>query len=145
MDHVVKVQREITAATPIRSRNGLRIATAIVCVTLIGFCVFSWVARPEFIWGPGAQPMPPAQQEASLRFGMFVLSQRIEADRAARGAYPASLGAFGARAAGVRYRVLSDSAFELRAAANGRPVILRSNESMDVFLGNSPMLIKARP
>ena len=38
---------------------------------------------------------------------------------------------------GVRYRLLSDSMFELRAAVNGGDVVLRSNESRQAFLGNS--------
>src|SRR5438067_9786110 len=52
MDHAVKMQREITAPSD-RHRGRTRIVWAtVVCVPLLALAVYSWVAHPEFIWGP---------------------------------------------------------------------------------------------
>lgn len=145
MDHAVRVQKEITAPTSVNTGNARRITLAAVCAGLMAFSVYSWVARPEFIWGRAAQPLPPPRQNANVRFALYLLSQRIEFYRAAQGAYPASLGVIGEALPGVTFHVVSDSIFELRAMQDGKPIVFRSDESVDVFLGNSPLLIQAPP
>jgi hypothetical protein len=140
MDHAVRVQREITAPRPIRGRLAGRIGALLVCVPLLGFSAYSYVVRPEFIWGQALETSP-VQRDAGLRFGMYLLAQRIESYRAQTGHYPESLEAVDGAPDGMRYRLISESAFELRSD-NDSAVVLRSTEPVDAFLGNSPQVIQ---
>ena len=92
MDHAVRVKREISEAKPLHRRRG--VIALLLCIPLLGFSIYSFVARPEFIWGAPAR-LPQEQAEANARVAMFLLAQRIEALRAARGDYPESLAEIG--------------------------------------------------
>lgn len=141
MDHAVKVHKETTG--PVGRKKGKKaLVVSLLCVPMLAFCVYSWIARPEFIWGPGAKPIPPARQEANVRFSMFLLAQRIEAYRHSVGNYPLSLGEVGDSLEGVVYTRV-DSVYELRAVDNGKPIVYRPDRSIDEFLGSSPLIIQA--
>jgi len=141
MDHAVRVQREISGAKVLETSRAGLIAACLVCVPLLGLCVYSYVARPEFIWGRGTTPAP-VTRDAGLRFGMYLLAQRVESFRGRAGRYPESLEAIGDALEGVSYARISDSVFELRATQNGQAIVFRSSEPVDAFLGNSPELIQ---
>src|SRR6185295_7703968 len=68
MQHAVREQREITDPKPLDRRRSRRIVVAIVCVALLALSAYSWLARPEFIWGPSARSVPVERRDASLRF-----------------------------------------------------------------------------
>lgn len=140
MDHAARVQREVTAATPLRRSRTPRILAVIVAGILIGFSAYSLIARPAFIWGEPTF-VDPARNDASMRLGIYLLAQRLEAFRAEAGEYPASLGDIGEAVEGVLYALLSDSVFELRSAADPT-LVLRSDASAESFLGNSIRLIQ---
>ncbi|MEX2153025.1 MAG: hypothetical protein WD825_06765 [Gemmatimonadaceae bacterium] len=142
MEHAVKVQKEITAPNKRKATNGRAVGASLICIPALAFCVYSYVARPAFIWGPGPQPLPPAQQEAGMRFSMFLLAQRVEGYRHAQGVYPQSLDVIGEQLEGVRYALLSDSLYELRTTEGGKQIVFRSNESVDAFLGNTTAIIQ---
>lgn len=144
MDHAVRVQREITQPKPLRKRRGRQIAANLLCVPLLAFCAYSWFARPEFIWGPRPRTATPAEAEATGRFELYLLAQRIENQRAALGGYPADLAVVGDVPAGVTYRLLADTAFELRATANGRELVFRSTENADDFLTSAIPVLRGR-
>lgn len=140
MDHAVKVHREVTAPSVIGSRRRrLKWEVAIFSV-LAAFSAYSWLMRPEFLWGPRFE-QPPLVQDADARLAMVLLSQRLEARRAADGRYPVTLDAIGEQGGGIQYRLLSDTVFELRATVNGRVLMLRSTDNTDSFLGNSMAVI----
>ncbi len=141
MDHAVRVQKETSGATPIRGSRAPLIGAMTLCVPLIAFCVYSYVARPEYIWGPPTAPSP-VQQEAGLRFGMYLLAQRVESYRAQHGRYPESLAALGDGLEGVSYALVSDSVFELRAMVDEKAIVLRSDAAVDAFLGKTPEFIQ---
>jgi hypothetical protein len=145
MNHAVRVQREITDPRQLGPSRAKLIWAVILCVPLLGLSVYSWVARPEFIWGPSRQSVAPQRLDADLRFTMFLLAQRVKSHRVASGSYPVSLAAIGGAPAGISLRVLSDSLFELQAMLNGKPVILRSNEPASAFLGTSLKVIAGNP
>lgn len=142
MEHAVKVHKETSSAPrPIKSGGGRSVALALACIPMLAFALYAWIARPEFLWGPGVKPLPAAQEEAGLRFSMFLLAQRIEAYRERSGRYPSSLAEVEDSVPDVRY-VPMDSIFELRTGLEGRPIVLRSDRSMDDFLGTSTLIIQ---
>jgi len=141
MDHVVEVQKEITAPRKLRPSRGRLVAAAIVCVPLLAICIYSWIARPELIWGPRAGSVPAARQDANLRFGMFLLAQRVKSYRKKEGAFPSSIAAVGSRLPGVTYALVSDSVFELRAMEQGKRIVYRSDEPGSRFLNGAAKVI----
>jgi hypothetical protein len=141
MDHAVRVHRDLIEGRPWTKSRARSIWTGVLCIPLIALSIYSWVARPEFIWGPSSRSVAPQRRDANLRFAMFLLAQRVESFRKAGGSFPASLAAMGETMPGVSLRVLSDSIFELRATENGGSVVYRSNESPSVFLGDAPKFI----
>ena len=144
MDHAVRVQREISEAKPLGASRRVLLA-AVLCVPLLAFSAYSILARPEFIWGPPLA-LPMEQREAGVRVGMFLLAQRIEAVRAARGDYPQSLAEIGEASSGMEYRVFGDTLFELRLRPDSASeIVFRSNENSARFLGDSPLKIQGRP
>ena len=114
----------------------------VICVPVLLFCVYSVVARPEFLWGPKSGPLPAVQQDANVRFAMFLLAQRIERYRRAQGQLPASLDAVGDSVPGVTYSTVNDRVFELRANEGGKELVYRSDQSTSAFLGNSLNVIQ---
>lgn len=142
MEHAVKVHKETNAPPrPVKTGGGRTIGLALLCIPMLAFAAYAWIARPEFLWGPGVRPLAPAQEEAGIRFSMFLLAQRIQAFYEKNGRYPSSLSEVEDSVANVRY-VSMDSVFELRAGLNGKPIILRSDRSMDDFLGQSTLVIQ---
>jgi hypothetical protein len=137
MDHAVKVHKESATAPRTGGGGGRAVLAAAFCVPVLAFCVYSWVARPEFLWGPKAGPLPPVQQDANTRFAMFLLAQRIRSYRAAQGHYPASLEELGETVPGVVYSLGTDGVFQLTASENGKRISYRSDQPANVFLGNS--------
>jgi hypothetical protein len=141
MDHAVRVKKETSG--PMRPHGAAARSKwpIFLLIPMIALAVYSWVAKPEFIWGPGVQPLPPARQEANARVAMFLLAQRIEAFRAKEGEYPTSLRAIGDSLAGVTYARV-DSVYELRAVEAGKPIVYRPDRPANAFLGNSSQLIQ---
>lgn len=142
MEHAVKVHKETHAPPkPVKTGGGRTIALLAVCIPMLAFAAYTWIARPEFLWGPGVRPLPPVQEEAGIRFSMFLLAQRIQAFYDNTGRYPTSLSEIEDSVPNVRY-VPMDSVFELRTGLKGKPIVLRSDRSMDDFLGTSTLVIQ---
>ena len=141
MDHVVEVQKEITAPRELRPSRARLIGATIICVPLLTLCVYSWIARPEFIWGPKARSVAVVRRDANLRFAMFLLGQRVKSYRKTEGAYPASIAALGSQLPGVTYALVSNSIFELRAIERGKRIVYRSDEPTSRFLDGAAKIV----
>jgi hypothetical protein len=142
MDHAVRVHKEITKPTARKKSNARLITLGVMCTALVGLSAYSWLARPAFIWGTPAAPLPTIEQEAGLRMTMYFAAQRVEAYRKSAGTLPSSLTAIGEGIPGVTYAIVGDGVFEMRGTANGKSVVLRSDQSPDEFLGNSGNVIQ---
>lgn len=143
MDHVVE---SATMPGPERRSRARRVTVAALSLLLLGASVYSWLARPEHIWGPTGRAESPVIDRASARLAMFVIAQRVEAVRGQTGHYPLSLGDIGEPGYGVRYDLLGDTGFVLRADASGEAIEYRSTQPLEEFLGRSADLIsRARP
>jgi len=145
LTHAVEVEKESRkhSGPPGSSGTG-RMITMILGVPALAFCVYSFVARPEFIWGPNPSSVTAERRDANLRFTMFLLSQRIRTQGRSLGKLPATLTDVGESPPGITYSVVSDTVFELRATEGGQAVVLRSNEPPRQFLGDAQKYILGR-
>lgn len=134
MDHAVQVQREITAPKTMRDSRLTLVLLSLVLALTVAMAGYTWIARPAFIWG-SAPRIPAARAEAGERVAMFLLAQRLDAHRQADGIYPRSLAQIGETATDIAYTLVADTIFELRSRT--QPLVLRSTQPRDVFLGNS--------
>jgi hypothetical protein len=142
LHHVVDVATH--PSLPIRQLGKRNAVILLLCGLLLAASAYSWVARPEHIWGP-TQSASPVVERASARLTIFILAQRLESQRAAAGHYPTTLEALGEQINGVSYSVIGDSLFELRATGVDSGLVFRSNESAEAFLGRSVDLINRQP
>jgi hypothetical protein len=141
MEHVVEVQREITAPKRLRRSRARLILASVICVPLLAASAYSWIARPGVIWGSSARSVSPQRREANVRFAMFLLARRIQSYRNIEGALPSSLAAVGSHTPGLSYAVVSDSVFELRAIERDTAIVFRSDARVSDFLGSAPKII----
>ena len=118
-------------------------AMLVIGLPLLAFSIYSWVARPAFIWGT-APPIPVAQQQANMRMTLYVIGMRLNKYRAAQGFFPASLEALGEQASGITYELDSDSVFVLRAVVAREPLVYRSDMNAREFLGNAQEILSNR-
>jgi hypothetical protein len=145
MEHAVRETRAVATAKPMTSYRSRPIVLAAIAVPAVLLCAYVFVAKPDFIYGPDPVTIPAARREAYTRFAMFLLAQRLSGYRATEKRFPESLEAVGERWEGITYKVLSDSVFELRALGDsGKAMVLRSDQRVDPFLGNSVSMIKRR-
>jgi hypothetical protein len=136
MDYVIKVSKPTPLVLP-RPRVWIPMLT----FAAFFFTLYSYAAKPEWIWGPQVDPAAiEATHDADMRFAMFLLAQRIMDYRREFGTVPASLADVGDKLEGVKYVPLTDTSFSLRYEAP-IPIILYSTESMDAFLRNAVQVV----
>lgn len=103
------------------------------------------VLQPAWLTGPKAlPPESPAIVEASVRLSMLREQQRVVDFVKRTGRLPATLAEAGVSVAGLGYEALSQQEFRLFAQAGDSLLVLRSSDSMTLFLGNSLREIKNR-
>lgn len=130
--------------TPAEARTGRRrtrernpAQTVMMLLAAWAFIAWAWMARPAFLFGPGAPPPPPPEvAEASLRFAMFLEYRRVKAFEVARGRLPTSLGETGPVEADVSYRRVPGG-FVISGARGPIALTLTSRMNADSFLGQS--------
>lgn len=103
------------------------------------------VLQPPWLTGPRAlPPESPAIVEASVRLSMLREQQRVVDFLKRNGRLPATLSEAGVAVPGLGYEALPQQEFRLFAQAGDSLVVLRSSDSMTLFLGNSLKEIKNR-
>ena len=138
MDHVVETSR---APTPARTSRIRPIFTIVLCAALLGASAYSWIARPERIWGPSGRAPTPVIDRANARVTLAIVAQRLEAARARAGHYPLSLAEVGEGGSGIGYELLGDTGFVITARSAGDTIVFRSHQDPSEFLGKSVELI----
>jgi hypothetical protein len=138
MDYVVKSAK----ATPLVLPRP-RLWIPLTALFFFGFALYSYAARPEWIWGP--QPDPNAElatHDPDMRVAIFLLAQKILAYRDSTGAVPTSLAQIGEKVDGVGYVPLTDTSFSLRYEAE-HPIIYYSTGSANEFLRNALDVVRS--
>jgi hypothetical protein len=144
MTHAVTVEQEFKKKTKAQQSNARLLLLMIVMIPLLALSLYSWIARPEFIWGRRALALPVVEQDANLRMAMFLLGMRLDAYREETGAYPPSLDEVGERAPGITYTLVTDSTFQLSGMAGSHEVVFLSEGNAEEFLGRTKDVIQTR-
>lgn len=140
--HSVQIEREAALAGLQKPSRARPIALGVICVALFALSAWSFIARPEFIWGPRVAAFAPERAEANARVAMYIMAKRAEAIRARDGELPDGGEEVGATQ-GFTYARDGD-AFTISTRLNGRDLTLRSDEDAQAFLGNSRDLIQQK-
>lgn len=143
VEHSARAEQEIATKHSVRRSRAAQRMLTVLCIGGIGFCAWSFIARPAFIWGTGASPIPPQRAEAGVRLAMYLQARRLDLYREREGAYPDALGEVGGDTT-IDYRRADDTAFVLTATAAGRVLVLKSADDREAFLGNSRDLVQQR-
>jgi hypothetical protein len=120
------------------------IVLAALAIPALLLALYTFVFRPEWVFGPKPASALTSRGEAHLRFAMFLVAQRLYAFRdSSGGQLPRRLVEIREDWPAIVYRKVDDSTFELRAAAaTARPIVFRSDEDPRKFLGDSPTSLR---
>lgn len=107
-------------------------------VVLAGLALVSawlWLAPPSWIGVAQPEPRPIVEEEAALRFAMYVQAQRIKAFRLGTGRLPREIEEAGPPLPGMSYRLIDAETYELHGATDRFALTYRSDHSLQEFVG----------
>lgn len=136
--------QKASARTQAPLRKAKRNNTALLGVLLLTWAgiAWLWIARPAWVFQPDAQPpLSAEQEEAALRFAMYLQRGRVEAYRQRHGVWPGSVADLEQREDGIEIE-LEGSGFLLTGKRAGHVLVLHSGMNADSFLGNSINLLR---
>lgn len=105
-------------------------------VVLLVITAWLWIFPPAFLRMDPPPPQPIEQEEAALRFTMYLQAQRIKAFRQETGRLPDSLEAAGPPLPGMRYTVLHTDLYQLTGATDRVTLTYRSDLPLQEFVGS---------
>jgi hypothetical protein len=108
---------------------------------LLVLTVWIWIFPPAFLRMEAPQPQPVAEEEAALRFTMYVQAQRIKAFRLENGRLPETLGEAGPPLPGMRYTVLHTDLYQLTGETDRVTLTYRSDLPLQEFVGSGADVI----
>lgn len=119
---------------------GRRVAVVLL-VLLLAATVWLWVFPPAWL---AIEPPPPspAEQEASLRFAMYVQAQRIRAYQLETGELPTTLEEAGAPLPGMGYRLVEPGVYELTGATDRLRLTYRSDQPLRQWVGSGAEVLE---
>jgi hypothetical protein len=109
---------------------------AILAMTLGLVAAYLWIGNPSWLRDPVETPSP-AYQESSLRWVVYLTSQRIEQYRISHHQLPATLAQAGGAPAGIRYEAVDDRRYRVTAAEGNQIVQFESTDDPKAFLGGA--------
>lgn len=108
---------------------------------LLVITAWLWLFPPAFLRMDPPPPQPLAQEEAALRFTMYVQAQRIKAFREANGRLPETLDEAGPPLPGMRYTVLHEDLYQLTGQTDRVTLTYRSDLPLRDFVGSGADVI----
>ena len=103
---------------------------------LLAITAWLWLFPPAFLSMDPPPPQPVEQEEAALRFTMYLQAQRIKAFRLAEGRLPETLEEAGEPLPGMRYTRLHADLYQLTGATDRVTLTYRSDLPLDEFVGS---------
>lgn len=100
-----------------------------------------WLLPPAFLRIDPPEPQPIEQEDASLRFAMYVQAQRIKAYREATGRYPTRLEEAGPPLPAMRYTRLNDDLYQLTGETDRLTLTYVSDLPLKDFVGPGAYVI----
>ncbi|MDX1674329.1 MAG: hypothetical protein R3314_05935 [Longimicrobiales bacterium] len=95
-----------------------------------------WLFPPGFLRLEPPPPQPIEQEEAALRFTMYVQAQRIKTFREETGRLPETLDEAGEPLPGMQYTRLHQELYQLTGATDRITLTYRSDLPLDEFVGS---------
>lgn len=145
MDYAVRVTRAVQMAKQMVSYRARPMLLALISIPLLVTALYAWAARPDWVFGPDPVRVEPSRQMAYTRFAIYLAAQRIEAHRVARGVLPGSLGEVEEEWAGMSYRPLGATVFEVSARGPAGEIVFQSDQPVLAFLGQSVPFLRSQP
>lgn len=108
---------------------------------LVVVAAWLWLLPPGFLRIDPPEPQPIEQEDASLRFVMYVQAQRIKAYREETGRYPARLEDAGPPLPSMRYTRLSDDLYQLTGETDRLTLTYVSDLPLEDFVGPGAYVI----
>ena len=100
-----------------------------------------WIWPPAFLRMDPPPPQPLEQEEAAVRFAMYVQAQRIAAYRNETGSYPERLEEAGPPLPGMQYTRLAEGLYQLTAETDRLALTYRSDLPLDDFVGSGASVL----
>ncbi len=144
MAYAVRITRAVQLAKQMESYRSRPMLLALIAIPALIVALYAWVARPAWVFGPDPVRVEPARKQAYTRFAMYLAAQRVESYRVSRGVLPGSLAEMDEEWAGMSYRPLGATVFELTARADSGDIVFQSDQSVREFLGQSAVYLRSR-
>jgi len=131
--------RKAAESAPAKLTKARRNNKALLAVLLLTWAsmAYLWIARPAWVFQPDApQPLNSEQEQAALRFAMYLQRGRVEAYLREHGRLPASVADLDQREEGVELE-FEGGQYLLVGRRAGHELLLNSRMNADSFLGNS--------
>lgn len=129
-------QQAQEAAHEVRVRGPRRMYQAFLVAILLGLTAWLWLLPPGWLVPPPPEPQPIAQEEAALRFGMYLQAQRIRAFEIREGRLPETLTEAGQGLPGVAYTVLGPDLYQLTGTTDRLQLTYRSDQPLREWVGS---------
>ena len=127
------MKRHVAMQAEPRSRRRTNIQ-AIAAIVLCAATIYLWVGNPSWLREPDLTPTPE-YSDASLRWCVYVTSQRIEQYRLAHLRLPASLMQTGSVPHGIDYVRIDDQRYRVVGRSGLHAVTFTSGDDARAFLG----------
>ena len=138
-DEVLKTQaaeREAERAGP-RQAGRVGVVAWAAVFTLLFTAAYLWLERPAWLFPVPPPPESVAVKEASLRIALANTARHVELFRQKHGRLPATLEETGTVPSGIGYESTPPDRYLLRGVNEPVRLILRSTDSLRVFVGKS--------
>lgn len=121
--------------------EGARRVIQVVNVLILVIAGYVWLGNPS--WAQVDRPAGPTveEQEASLRFSMYIQAQQIENYRRQNDRIPPSLAEVGPPLPGMHFQRLGRGAYRLTGTNQSVTLVYTSSQSLAEFVGDSGTLI----